>query len=172
MEINKKDMGFTKQLANHLRAVHFGVNWTESCMREHVKDITWEQATTSVYGLNTIATLTCHATYYVTALLEVLEGKPLNANEKSSFNVPMIRSQHEWEQVLEKAWLNAEKAAQLLEQLPDSILLTDFAVGKQGNYYHHIQGNIEHMHYHLGQIVLVKKLLAYSGKQSVEQTSI
>ena len=31
---------------------------------------------------------------------------------------------------------------------------------KYGNYFRNLTGIIEHLHYHLGQIVLIKKLIA------------
>ncbi|MES2560171.1 MAG: DinB family protein [Bacteroidota bacterium] len=152
-------MSLTQNIAKHLRDIHFGGNWTVSCMKDALTGLTWEQASTKVYDFNTIAVLTYHTTYYVAALLEVLQGKPLNAKDEYSFNLPPIRSQHDWEQLLDKAWMQAEQAAQLIEKLPDSQLLENFTDEKYGNYYRNIQGNIEHMHYHLGQIVLIKKIV-------------
>jgi hypothetical protein len=155
-------MGLTTQVAKHLREVHFGGNWTWSNMRDTLQDVTWQQAMTKVDDFNTIAILTVHTTYYVKALLDVLQGKPLNAKDELSFNLPVIQSQQDWEQLLEQAWENAEMAAQLIEKLPDSLLLENFEDEKYGNYYRNIQGNIEHMHYHLGQMVLIKKLILQS----------
>lgn len=54
----------------------------------------------------------------------------------------------------------AEAAARIIEQLPESQLWETFADEKYGNYYRNLHGAIEYAHYHLGQIVLVKKLLA------------
>lgn len=152
-------MSITKQLAKHLREIHFGNNWTESNLKDNLSDLTWQQATQQVEGINSIATLTYHSTYFVTALLNALEGKPLNSKDVESFKLPKIQSQKDWEQLLAKAWQNAENAAYLIEQLPESKLLEDFVDSKYGNYYSNISGIIEHLHYHLGQIVLIKKSL-------------
>jgi len=43
--------------------------------------------------------------------------------------------------------------------LPESKLSETFLDEKYGNYYRNIHGIIEHTHYHLAQIVLIKKLL-------------
>lgn len=150
----------TTQLAKHLRDIHFGGNWTCANLKDTLKDITWQQATTEVHGLNTIATLVNHITYYVNAQLEVMQGKPLNAKNELSFAHPPIQSQQDWENFLAPIWTNAEQLIQLIEQLPDSILVEHFTHEKYGNYYRNIQGNIEHMHYHLGQIALLKKIIA------------
>jgi len=58
-------MSLTRQIAKHFREIHFGGNWTCSNLREHLSGVTWQQATTQVHGLNTIATLAYHINYFV-----------------------------------------------------------------------------------------------------------
>ena len=127
-------------------------------------DVTWQQATTQVYSLNTIAALVFHINYYVSAVLKVLQGEPLNAHDKYSFDLPKIQSQKDWENLLDKIWKDAENFALLVEQLPESKLWENLSDEKYGNYYRNIHGIIEHIHYHLGQIVLVKKILLQADK--------
>ena len=62
--------------------------------------------------------------------------------------------------MLNKTWDDAETFASLVEQLPEAKLWEDFWGSKYGNYYRNIHGVIEHTHYHLGQIVLIKKMLS------------
>lgn len=152
-------MNLTGQIAKHLREVWFGGNWTSSNLKDNLADVTWQEATTQVYSLNTLAALVYHINYFVSAVLQVLQGEPLNAHDKYSFDLPPIRSQQDWENLLDKTWTDAENFAGLVEQLPESKLWEDFSDNKYGNYYRNIQGIIEHTHYHLGQIVLVKKIL-------------
>ena len=149
----------TAQIAKHFRDVHFGGNWTSVNLKETLTDVTWQEATTKVYSLNTIATLVYHMSYYVSAVTKVLQGEPLNAHDKYSFDHPPIRSQQDWEKLLNKIWTDAENFANLIEKLPESKLGETFSDEKYGNYYRNIHGIIEHMHYHLGQIVLIKKIL-------------
>ncbi len=157
-------MSLPAQIAKHFREIHFGGNWTCSNMKDVLSDVTWQQATTQVQSFNTIATLTFHVNYFVGAALEVLEGKPLNAHDKFSFSHPPIHSQEDWQKLLDKAWADAERFAVLVEQLPENKLWEDFTDKTYGSYYRNIHGIIEHMHYHLGQIVVIKKLLS-SGIQ-------
>ena len=152
-------MGLINQIAKHTREVYFGENWTCSNLKDNLADVTWQQATTEVYSFNTIAALVYHINYFVGAALQVLQGEPLTANDKYSFDHPPIRSQQDWENLLDKTWADAEHFASLIEQLPESRLWEDFSEGKYGNYYRNIHGIIEHAHYHLGQIVLIKKIL-------------
>jgi hypothetical protein len=89
----------------------------------------------------------------------VLQGEALTASDKYSFNVPIITNQKDWDSLLQKLWLDAENFAVLLEQLPGEKLWQNFTDEKYGNYYRNMHGIIEHCHYHLGQIVFLKKLL-------------
>ena len=152
-------MNLTAQIAKHFREVHFGGNWTSSNLKDHLADVTWQQATTQVYSINPIATLVYHINYYVSAILKVLRGEPLDAHDKYSFDLPPILSQEDWEKLLDKTWTDAEDFAILVEQLPESKLGENFSDEKYGSYYRNFHGIIEHTHYHLGQIVLVKKIL-------------
>ena len=152
-------MSLTEQIAKHFRDVHFGENWTSVNLKDSLADVTWQQATTPIYSFNTIATLVYHMNYFVSAVLKVLQGDPLNAHDKYSFDNPPILSQEDWGKLLNKTWTDAESFASLVEKLPEPRLWEDFSDKKYGNYYRNIHGIIEHIHYHLGQIVLIKKIL-------------
>lgn len=154
-------MNLPQQIAKHFRDVHFGGNWTSVNLKETLKDINWQQAVTKVHDCNTIATLVYHINYYTSAVLKVLQGETLNASDKFSFDLPPILSQTDWETLLDKTWADAENFAILVEQLPGNIFGEIFTDEKYGNYYRNIAGIIEHMHYHLGQIVIIKKLLIH-----------
>ena len=149
----------TQQIAKHLRGVFLGGNWTSSNFKDQLNGLTWQQVTTQVYDLNTIATLVYHSGYYVDAVLKVLQGQPLNAKDKFSFDHPPIQSQEDWQKLLNKTLNDAEVFASLIEKLPDSKLAEDFSDAKYGSYYANLHGIIEHSHYHLGQIAMVKKIL-------------
>src|SRR4051812_21570752 len=152
-------MELTKQIAKHLRDVHFGGNWTWVSLKDTLADVTWQQATTQLYSFNTIATLVYHMNYYLNAVLSVLKGKQPDSKHENSFMLPPVSSQKDWNELLEKTWRDAEHFANQIEQLPESRLWETFVEDKYGNYYRNINGVIEHNHYHLGQIVLIKKLL-------------
>ena len=150
-------------LAKHIRDLHFGGNWTDSNLKRQLANVDWKQATTQVAGLNTIATLAFHIHYFIKVQTRVLEGGPLEGNDKLSFAHPPINSDEDWKAFQEDILLWAKRYAELVERLPEEKLWEDFVDAKYGNYYRNIQGVIEHSHYHLGQISLIKKLL-YSQK--------
>lgn len=159
-------MNIAQQIAKHFREIHSGGNWTSVNLKETLADVDWQQAITKVHSFNTIATLVFHTNYYVSAVLKVLEGGPLDAHDRFSFDLPAIQSQEDWEKLLNKSFSEAERFAVLVEQLPESKLNENFTDEKYGNYYRNLHGIIEHTHYHLGQIVLIKKILKQNSNGS------
>ncbi len=153
-------MHLTTHLAKHLRDVYTGGNWASVNFKDTLAGVTWQQATTQVYGLNTIATLVFHTNYYIDAVIKVFEGGPLDAKDLHSFDHPPINAQEDWDRMVSKSLTDAEIFAALVAQLPEDKLWEPFTDEKYGNYYRNIQGIIEHTHYHLGQIVVIKKILA------------
>ena len=115
-------MNLTAQIAKHFRDVHFGGNWTSVDLKQALADVDWQQATTKVYSFNTIAILVFHINYYISAVAKVLQGEPLTAHDKYSFDLPPIQSQEDWEKLLNKMWTDAENFANLIEQLSETKL--------------------------------------------------
>jgi hypothetical protein len=58
-------------------------------------------------------------------------------------------------------WVEVEYFFTRISELPETILWENFTSEKYGNYYRNLQGIIEHTHYHLGQIVIIKKMLKH-----------
>lgn len=162
----KNIMTLVEQIAKNFRDVHFGGNWTASNLKDQVADVTWEEANTKVYSFNTIGLLVFHINYYVEAMLKVLQGSPLHANDKFSFDMPAINNAEDWENLVSKALTQAQNAADLIAALPESTLFEPFVSERYGNYYRNILGTIEHSHYHLGQIALIKKIVKQSAQGS------
>lgn len=158
-------MNTTEQIAKHLKEVLWGGNWTYANLKDTLKDLTWQQATTQVYSFNTIATLVYHVHYFVRAGLKVLQGKVLDSKDAESFAHPPITCQADWEAFLSEVWAESELFISLIERLPEDTLWVDFADKKYGNYYRNLHGIIEHHHYHLGQIVVIKKLIEQIGQK-------
>jgi hypothetical protein len=149
----------TTQIAKHLHDIHFGGNWTTTNLKDTLSDVTWQQATKKVGSFNTIAALAYHVNYFVEAVIPVLNGEALNAHDKFSFDHPPINSSNDWNTLRDKLWADAKTLVELTKRLSDNTLFENFTDEKYGNYYRNLHGIIEHMHYHLGQIVILKKLI-------------
>lgn len=152
-------MMLSSQIANQCREVLLNGTWVATNFKTQLSDISWEQATTKVDTLNTIAALTFHIDYYIDGLIQVFKGGSLDIKDKYSYDAPPINSQNEWELRLQKFWNDAETFASLVEQMTDDTLMQPFVEEKYGNNFINIQAMIEHCYYHLGQIVLIKKLM-------------
>lgn len=152
-----------EHIAKHLRELHVGGNTTGANLRDAVSDVSWEQATTTIGSFNTIAVLVFHVNYYVSAVLKVVQGGPLDAHDRLSFDAPPINSEKDWQELVAKCLGDAETLASLLEQMPEERLWEGFVKEKYGAYYRNLHGVIEHTYYHLGQISLLKKLLKHEA---------
>ncbi|MGZ3897114.1 MAG: DinB family protein [Flavisolibacter sp.] len=153
-------MSLSAQIAKQFRQVFFGGNWTAVNLTDTLNGVDWNQATRKLHSFNTIAVLVFHINYYIKIVSKVLQGGPLDGHDKLSFDLPPIHSEEDWNKLLEETWADAKHFATLVEELPDTKLDETFTAEKYGSYYRNLQGIIEHTHYHLGQIVLLKKLLS------------
>lgn len=152
-------MSITKEMAKHLREVNFGGNWTGVNLKDQLKDVDWKLATQQIGSMNTIAILVYHINYYLDAAVKVLDGGPLDSKDEYSFSHPPIESEEDWQNLVQRSYDQAENLAQKLESLNDHQMSQTFVEEKYGSYFRNFQGIIEHSHYHLGQIVLLKKLI-------------
>ncbi|ANE53522.1 hypothetical protein SY85_15415 [Flavisolibacter tropicus] len=153
-------METTYQIANRFREVILSGTWIANTNFKHqLTDLSWEIATAKVRSLNTIALLAQHIHYYIKGIKNVFEGGSLDIKDKYSFEFPPIQSQKEWESFLTTFWNDAEAFASLIEQMPDEKLNEVFVDEKYGTYQRNIEAMIEHSYYHLGQIVLIKKIV-------------
>jgi len=153
-------MELTKHIANRFREVLLNGDWVVATnFKDQILNLTWEQATTKIDTLNTIAALTFHINYYIAGILNVFEGGKLKIRDKYSFNLAPIKSQEDWEKLLNTTLNNAEKFASFIEQMHDNKLEEIFVDKKYGTYKRNINAIIEHSYYHLGQITLIKTML-------------
>ncbi|PHN03625.1 DinB family protein [Flavilitoribacter nigricans] len=157
-------MNLSEKLAKHVRGVHFGGNWSDSNLKDQLSDVSWQQANQKIGDLNTILALTYHINYYVGGVLQVLRGSPLDIRDKFSFDHSAITSAEDWQNLLEKMLQEGEEFAAAIEQLPDAKLEEAFVDEKYGTYHSNLIGIIEHTHYHLGQIALIKKMVQADEK--------
>jgi hypothetical protein len=105
-------MEVSKQLADRIREVLLSGRWIANTnYRDQLAPLTWEQATTKIGSLNTIAALTYHINYYLAGINNVFEGGGLEIRDKYSFDLPPITSQEDWETLRNTLFRNAETFA-------------------------------------------------------------
>lgn len=154
-------MARNKELADRLTEVLLSGRWVANTnFKEQLAHTSWKQATQKIGGLNSIAALTFHVNYYIGGMLPVLKGGSLEIRDKFSFQVPKIESEDDWERIRTEFIVNSEAFVEAVSNLTDTQLDTVFVDEKYGTYARNIEGLIEHSYYHLGQISLLKKMMA------------
>lgn len=152
-------MNLSKHLSQHLYQVYFGGNWTTVNYRDVLADVSWQEATASLKEMNTMATLVQHTFYYTQALKRVLKGEPLAAKDELSFTHPEIQNEEDWLTFKSDLFKDVEDTVHILAAFSDDRWNDWFEEEKYGTYHRNVLGIIEHLHYHLGQLVIIKKLL-------------
>ncbi|MEH1006266.1 MULTISPECIES: DUF1572 domain-containing protein [unclassified Winogradskyella] len=150
----------TKQLANRLREVILNGTWIANTnYKDQLEDLDWKLANVKFESFNTISDLAQHIHYYISGITNVFVNNTLEIRDKYSFDFSPIQSQQEWERFLNQFWNDTAQLANLIEKLPEETLNNEFVDKKYGTFLRNIDGMIEHSYYHLGQIVLIKKIL-------------
>jgi len=150
----------TKFIANRLREVLLNGHWIANTnIKEQIESITWKQANQKIGELNTIALLTYHINYYLGGILQLFDGGELEIRDKFSFDLPPIKSETDWTNLVAEFISNAEKFVIHVENMEDAKLDEVFVDDRYGTYQRNLEGIIEHSYYHLGQISLIKKMI-------------
>lgn len=150
----------SKQIAGRIREVFLNGKWIANTnYREQISDLDWQTAVKSTMNLNSVAKLSFHINYYLEGLIKVFNGGPLEISDKYSFDLPGIPSQDAWEELVKRFMSNAEIFASQVENLSDDTLENAFVKPQYGTVYRNIEAVLEHAYYHLGQLVLIKKLI-------------
>ncbi|WP_374540500.1 DUF1572 domain-containing protein [Flavobacterium sp.] len=148
------------KLANRFREVILNGTWIANTnFKNELSKINWKIAIKKSENLNSIAALAQHIHYYIKGIKNVFLGGRLEISDKYSFDFPEILSEEEWLNFLVEFWKDSEELALLIETMEETKLNAYFVDEKYGSYYRNIDAMIEHSYYHLGQIVLINKIL-------------
>lgn len=148
------------KLSERFREVILSGTWIANTnFKNELNNLDWKIATATFQNLNTISILAQHIHYYIKGVKNVFLGGKLEISDKYSFDFPEMTSQEDWENFLVQFWKDSEEFAELIEQLNEEKLDENFVDEKYGTFLRNIDGMIEHSYYHLGQIVLLKKIM-------------
>jgi hypothetical protein len=150
-------MKIAQLVAKHIEEVVHG-NWTDIYLDDTVADITYMEAVTLPAGItNSIAMLLRHISFYNDVVMERLANKEPSIDSSNGFDV-IVNNEEEWRQLKTTCLGSFEKLAAAVSELADEKLWGSPPSGG-GTYYKMLHGICEHAHYHLGQIVLLKKII-------------
>lgn len=157
----------SERIAQRLSEVLLDGTWIANTnFKAEIVSLSYTEATTKVGDLHTISVLTYHINYYLEGLLKVFKGGNLKIKDAHSFNMPLLRSQKEWEKLKEHFISNTEEFIHWVHTVKEDLLDAVFVAPRYGTYERNIEGVIEHCYYHLGQVVLIKKLIAFQSKNT------
>jgi uncharacterized damage-inducible protein DinB len=148
------------QLANRFKDVILDGKWIAyTNYKDQLSTIDLQVAAHKIGNLNTIAALTFHINYYIEGINKVFEGGDLLIRDKYSFDLPVLQTEDQWRKMIDTLVTNSEAFYNHVKDLPAERLEEPFVKEAYGNYRRNIEGVIEHSYYHLGQLVIIRKLV-------------
>ncbi|WP_346236297.1 DinB family protein [Niabella insulamsoli] len=152
-------MNIKQHIAQHLIDVHCGGNWTEVNVEQIVKSTRWQDAAIKApFSPNNMAMLLYHITYWNRIVAQRGHGVFPEINRENGMNAPMIENEEEWDKLIKDNRLSAHELATVIEGYDIGNLFSPILSG-HSSAYKNFQGQVEHVHYHLGQMVMLKKYL-------------
>ena len=146
-------------IASHIREVYEGNSWTDVSMADTVTDLSFTEAVTVTPASgNTIAALLYHVKFYNDIVRQRLDGLSPYINDANGFDMPELKNDAEWKKLIDDAHQSFLRLANAAENFPEE-RLDELAPNGDSTYYKNLHGIVEHAHYHLGQMVILKKFL-------------
>lgn len=153
-------MKLSVTISERLRGLFIDGHWiTNTNYKELLSSVSYQLAINKVSNLNSLAELTYHVNYYLSGLNSVFNGGDLEIRDKYSFDLTLIETEVEWQALINTFISNAEQFIGHVESMTEDQLHTTFIIEKYGTYLRNIEGVIEHGYYHLGQMVIIKKMI-------------
>lgn len=148
-------MRLTESIAQHFYEVNYGNNWTDACVKDSLKDVSFESATKKIGDANTIALLLFHMDFYNMVVYDRLVGIKRHFEHEESLQ-HSISSEEEWQQLQRTYFGNVDKIHVAILEFDEALL---FELKTKNTPYKNLHGLVEHIHYHLGQINILKKII-------------
>ncbi|NNF33755.1 MAG: DUF1572 domain-containing protein [Saprospiraceae bacterium] len=152
-------LNLASQLSQQFREVFLDGTWVVTNYKTELQDVGYDEAFAKFANHNTIVMLTFHINYYIEGVLIAMTNGSLDIRDKYSYDMPQEMEAKDWIKLKESFLKNAELMAEKISGMSDEEIMSPFVDEKYGNNYRNLHALIEHGFYHLGQLVLIKKLL-------------
>lgn len=158
-------MKITELIARHILEVHEGNNWTEVDVTQTLQDVTMEEATLRTQASpNTIAALLQHLTFWNRVVVKRIYGIAVGETPDNGYFVPELLDEADWQRLKADNLKSAHELAAAIRQFNVDALEQPI-LPEHDTAYRNLQGSVEHVHYHLGQMVILKKLIRSKQKK-------
>jgi uncharacterized damage-inducible protein DinB len=152
-------MTMTEQLAENLLNVFEGENWTEVSIADILFDISYVEAgQKTAASQNSIAGLVHHLLYWNSVILQRIQNDDPEIPEINGFDVQVLASERDWQLLIAQTRRSFTELAEAIKLFPPDQLNHPTNFGKS-TFRKNLFGIVEHAYYHLGQIVVIKKLI-------------
>lgn len=152
-------MNLPELIAQHVLDVHQGNNWTEVDLAHTLRDVTLAEATTlTPASPNTIVALVRHLTFWNRVMARRAQGYPTQIPGTNGFEGSELHSETEWLALQAELWQSAQELATAIRRVPAE-RLAEPILPAYSSTYKNLHGAVEHLHYHLGQLVILKNLV-------------
>lgn len=165
----QKDVATTKTqyYIHQLEQLFTGGSWQGETFTEKLKNVNEELAFEQpVKGVHSIAEIVWHCIYWRTVFIKCMEGNFSYRNEtieELNFLDISALKQKGWKKIIAEFNNTRQRLIDLLGSIPDDFLLKEYRESHNLEYL--AEGIVQHDLYHLGQIGLVKKILAMRKKK-------
>lgn len=160
-------MSLVKSLSDRFAETYLNGRWIcGTNVTELINSVSYREAVKSLHDLNSIALLAFHLSYYLGGVLQVLNGGKLDISDSKSFDMSKMSNEVQWKLLCSQLTDRATQVLRKIELMNQDELHSDFSEGKYGSILRNIEGLIEHGYYHLGQMVLIKKMTLKQGVAS------
>lgn len=154
MKEKKNINHFIKLLGDHYN----GDPWIDNTITGELKSLTAEQAAKKFGGLNSIWQITCHMISWRNALIARVMDTPHAHPDNNFIEEISDISENAWKEALIKFEKSQADILAFLKKQDDE-LLEKVSPSSGYSYFELVNAILIHDSYHLGQIVLIKKLL-------------
>ena len=149
----------TKRITKLFEDLYNGRPWIDVTIMDILKNISAEQAAKKIIPeRNSIWQIINHMIAWRENVLLRVQGNGMVTPNNNYFTQLEIISETEWQKALERLANSQEQWIHFLENSDESQFDKIYAPNKM-TYYEHIHGILQHDAYHLGQIVLLSKLV-------------
>ncbi len=147
---------FKKLFADHFD----GDPWLEINMKQTLNDITEKEAAHQVGNLNSIWQIVNHVIAWRETLLKRIQNENVVTPQNNFIEPVLDVSAPAWAETLARLQLSQDRLLLYLSQ-QSRLSMDELLNGGSYSRWELIQGILQHDVYHLGQIVLIKKLIAF-----------
>lgn len=148
-----------QRIAKLFDDLYDGSPWIDVNIKSTLERLTFEQASKRILpGRNSIWEIANHLINWRLNVLQRVQGKTITSPGDNYFVPVTDTSDAAWNKTLEQLENSQAQWFDFLKTLREDDFTKVYA-GNNMTYYEHIHGILQHDAYHLGQIVLLSKLL-------------